>query len=211
MIIDKTVLTGYDNRYRAILLNSLAGIKQAVLIGTNSFDGISNLAIFNSLIHLGANPPLWGFICRPDNASRHTLRNILETQHYTINYVSIVHYKNAHQTSAKYNEYQSEFENCGFSEHFTDGFNAPFVAEAHIKVGMKFVQKLDIAVNGTTLVIGSIDTIDLNENNISDDGFVDLSKEESLLCSGLDAYYESKLIERLSYARPGEEPKGLRF
>ena len=54
MIIDQEALKQYENRFRALLINSLAGIRQAVLIGTKSKDGYSNLAIFNSLIHIGA-------------------------------------------------------------------------------------------------------------------------------------------------------------
>lgn len=209
MIINKVDLSAFDNRYRATLINSLAGIKQAVLIGSKSKEGISNLAIFNSLIQIGSNPPLWGFISRPDTVRRETLRNILETQEYTINYVSSMFYKNAHQSSAKYDKAQSEFDYCGFKEYYVDGFNAPFVDEAIVKVGMKFVQKLDIAINAIILVIGSIETIELNDHLISEDGFVELSKENALLCAGLDAYYDSKLIERLEYALPGEEPKSL--
>ena len=101
MIIDKDTLGRYESRYRARLINSLAGVRQAMLIGTRSKDGVSNLAIFNSLIHLGANPPLWGFICRPDTVQRDTLTNILETNQYTINYVVTADYEKAHQTSAK--------------------------------------------------------------------------------------------------------------
>ncbi len=78
MIIDKVMLGQYESRYRALLINSLAGVRQAILIGTKSKDGCSNLAIFNSLIHIGASPPLWGFICRPEIVKRDTLNNILE-------------------------------------------------------------------------------------------------------------------------------------
>ena len=51
MNIDKETLNKYESRYRALLINSLVGIRQAILIGTKSIDGFSNLAIFNSMIH----------------------------------------------------------------------------------------------------------------------------------------------------------------
>jgi len=51
MIIDSSQLNQFENRYRAILINSLAGIKQAFLIGTKSLDGNSNVAIFNPKVH----------------------------------------------------------------------------------------------------------------------------------------------------------------
>jgi flavin reductase (DIM6/NTAB) family NADH-FMN oxidoreductase RutF len=116
MLIDKEQIENYDSRYRAKLINSLAGIKQAFLIGSKSKDGKSNLAIFNSLIYIGANPPLWGFICRPDVVKRDTLSNILETESFTINYLKVSDTEKAHQTSAKYDTIVSEFEACGFEE-----------------------------------------------------------------------------------------------
>ncbi len=202
MIIDKETIKNYESRYRATMINSLAGVKQAFLISTRSKDGFSNLAVFNSLIHIGASPPLWGFICRPDTVRRDTLNNILETNTYTINYVSVNYYDNAHQTSAKYEKELSEFKACGLTEVYQENFDAPFVAEAHVKVAMKLEQKIDITINGTILIIGSIQHIELDEALLSEDGFVALHKANTLACAGLDAYYKSSLISRLSYAIP---------
>ena len=201
MIIDKNTLSQYERRYRALLINSLAGVKQAFLIGTKSKDGYSNLAIFNSLIHIGANPALWGFICRPDTVKRDTLTNILETRQYTINYVVASDYKKAHQTSAKYDKEVSEFDACGFTEFYHTNFDPPFVAEAPVKVAMKLEQKIEISINKTILIIGSIEHIEIDEAIISPDGFVALDKAKTLACAGLDAYYETRLIDRLSYAK----------
>lgn len=206
MLIDKEQLEHFDSRYRGKLINSLAGIKQAFLIGSKSKDGISNLAIFNSLIHIGANPPLWGFICRPDVVKRDTLSNILETESFTINYLKVSDAEKAHQTSAKYEASVSEFEKCGFEERYLNDFCAPFVGDAPIKIGLKFQQKIDITINNTILVIGSIEYIEVDEMNIANDGFVDLERANTLSCSGLDAYYEARLIQRFSYATPEKWP-----
>ena len=204
MIIDKNTLSQYERRYRALLINSLAGVKQAFLIGTKSKDGYSNLAIFNSLIHIGANPALWGFICRPDTVKRDTLTNILETRQYTINYLVASDFKKAHQTSARYDKEISEFDACGFTESYHTNFDPPFVAEAPVKVAMKLEQKIEISINKTILIIGSIEHIEIDEAIISSDGFVALDKAKTLACAGLDAYYETRLIDRLSYAKPGK-------
>lgn len=209
MIIDASQLSQFESRYRATLINSLAGIKQAFLIGTTSSDGISNVAIFNSLIHIGANPPLWGFVCRPDTVQRDTLRNIQETGNYTFNFVHQDDVEKAHQTSAKYSSETSEFEACGLHESFLSNFPAPFVIESPIKIGMKFEEKIDIAINGTLLIIGSIQFIDLQEEWLSSDGFVDLAKAKTLTCAGLDAYFENHLLQRLSYAKPEKWPSKL--
>ena len=97
------------------LINSLAGIRQVALIGTKSKDGQENVAIFNSLIHLGAHPPLFGFISRPHSVERDTLENIKETGSYTLNYLDKKWMKEAHQTSARYPKEQSEFEATGLN------------------------------------------------------------------------------------------------
>lgn len=209
MLIDKEEIGQYDSRYRATFINSLTGIKQVSLIGTRSPGGQSNLAIFNSLIHIGANPPLWGLIFRPDTVQRHTLTNILETAQYTINYVGADHYIKAHQTSAKYESGVSEFQACGFSEYDCEGFEAPFVAEAEVKIAMKFQQKIDIAINGTILIIGSIEHIELDEALVSPEGFVALDKASMLACAGLDAYYKTSMIERLTYATTDKWPTSI--
>jgi flavin reductase (DIM6/NTAB) family NADH-FMN oxidoreductase RutF len=209
MIIDSTQLSQFESRYRATLINSLAGIKQAFLIGTKSKEGLSNLAIFNSLIHIGANPPLWGFLCRPDTVQRDTLRNILETGHYTFNFIHQADAEKAHQTSAKFPSEESEFEACGLTQQSVQDFPAPFVAESPIKIGMKFEEKVDIAINGTILIIGSIQFIELDEQWLSADGFVDLAKANTLTCAGLDAYFENTLLHRLSYAIPEKWPSKL--
>jgi flavin reductase (DIM6/NTAB) family NADH-FMN oxidoreductase RutF len=209
MIIDATQLSQFESRYRATLINSLAGIKQAFLIGTKSTNGNSNLAIFNSLIHIGANPPLWGFLCRPDTVQRDTLRNILETGLYTFNFIHQEDTEKAHQTSAKFSSEVSEFDACGLTEQYLNDFPVPFVSESPIKIGMKFEEKVDISINGTILIIGSIQFIELDEELLTSDGFVDLAKAQTLTCAGLDAYFENTLVQRLSYAKPEKWPSKL--
>lgn len=64
------------SRYRANLINKVSGFKPANLIGTKSKSGQTNLAVFNSVVHIGANPPYLGFILRPTTVERHTYENI---------------------------------------------------------------------------------------------------------------------------------------
>ena len=90
---------------RLKLINGLSGIKQASLIGTKSKQGINNLAIFNSITHLGSSPALLAFILRPqDEGPKGTYRNILETGCFTINHVHQSFVEKAHYTSAKLEE-----------------------------------------------------------------------------------------------------------
>ncbi|MBC7904214.1 MAG: flavin reductase [Gemmatimonadaceae bacterium] len=202
MIISKETISDFEQRYRTAFINSLAGFRQAVLVGTKSKDGLTNLAIFNSLIHLGANPALFGLISRPEKVPRDTLKNILETREYTLNLVQHSYYKHAHKTSARYPSDVSEFEQAGFSEYYHEAYYPPFVGEAIIKIAMKFEEKIDITINNTVLIIGSIQQIELDEALIEADGFVNLHAAKVLISQGLDAYFVSESIGRLPYAKP---------
>ncbi|MCS7053720.1 MAG: flavin reductase, partial [Ignavibacterium sp.] len=86
MIITKEKILDFERRYRINFVNSLSGFKSANLIGTISKSGITNLAIFSSVIHVGANPPLIGILFRPLSVPRHTYNNIKETGCFTINH-----------------------------------------------------------------------------------------------------------------------------
>jgi flavin reductase (DIM6/NTAB) family NADH-FMN oxidoreductase RutF len=206
---DKNELLELNSRYRATLINSLAGFKTAVLIATENSLGQSNLAIFNSLIHIGANPPIYAFICRPDTVKRDTLSNILETAYYSFNYVKSSEFVKAHQTSAKYDTEISEFEAVGFEKAYLNDFPAPFIKDAPVKIAMKFIEKIDITINGTIMVLGSVEKIIFEDDLISDDGFVALEKADVLACTGLDAYYKTSFLGRLSYAKTDAEPKRI--
>ena len=202
MIFKKDDIEQFEQRYRTAFVNSLAGFRQAVLIGTKSVDGDTNLAIFNSLIHLGANPALFGLINRPDSVERHTLQNIIDTKEYTLNYVGAVYYKKAHQTSARFAKGISEFDEVGFKEIYHPFCKAPFVEEAIVKIAMKLEDIIPIPLNGTVLIIGSIMQVEMDASMIGPDGFIELSEAEILISQGLDAYFVSKKLGRLPYAKP---------
>ena len=202
MILKNNDIQQLEQRYRTAFINSLAGFRQAVLVGTKSAAGNTNLAIFNSLIHLGANPALFGLITRPDNVQRDSFQNILETKEYTLNYVGSAHYNKAHQTSARYQKDISEFEQVGFEESYHAQCKAPFVREAVVKIAMKFEDSIPIPLNGTLLIIGSITQVEINDSFVGEDGYVALSEADILISQGLDAYFTAKPIGRLPYAKP---------
>ena len=91
-----------EKRFRTNLINSLSGFKAANLVATINTAGLTNMAIFSSAVHIGANPPLLGLVSRPHSVPRHTLENIMATEQFTINHVNSMIYKQAHQTSARY-------------------------------------------------------------------------------------------------------------
>lgn len=201
----ETDIIAMEQRYRATFINSLSGYKNIVLIGTKSANGNENLAIFNSLIHLGANPALCGFIVRPDVTPRHTLRNILDTRSYTINHIHSGIYRNAHQTSAKYPDGQSEFIATGLAPTYSNGVYAPYVAESNTRFACTFEQRIDLAINGTILVIGKIIHISVPDTCLAQDGYINHANIDNMVGGGLDGYYQATSLSRLTYAKVGEE------
>lgn len=191
-----------EKQNRVHLINSLGGFKSAALIGTSDSEGNTNLAIFSSLFHVGAHPPLIGLIFRPTPPERNTYNNILDTGFYTINHINEAIYQQAHQTSARYDKNRSEFDATGLNTEYKNDFFAPFVAESNIQLGIVFREKIDIALNNTTLVIGEIMEIFIPEDCLHEDGFVDLEKANTITCSGLDSYHKTVQLDRLSYAKP---------
>jgi len=194
-----------EQRFRSTFINSIAGFKCLNLVGTINEKGLTNLAIFNSIFHVGAKPPLLGMVFRPDEVERHTLENILRQKCYTFNHVHPGILRAAHQTSARYNKDISEFEACGLTPFFSKNISAPYVQESSIKIGLELKEQLNIYTNNTTIIIGQIVEINMPDGIISKDGFVNLEEVETNTVCGLDAYYKTIKIERLSYAKPDKE------
>ncbi len=193
---------------RLNLINGLTGIKPANLIGTVSKSGVENVAVFSSVVHLGSNPALYGFILRPTgDVPRNTHENIRETGFYTINQIQTEFVNKAHYTSAKFDKDISEFEICGLTPEYKTGFSAPFVKESLIQLGMRFVEEIPIPINGTSLIIGEIEHIFMSDHCLSDEGHVDLEKVGGAGISGLNSYYGLTKIAQFPYARTHEIPE----
>lgn len=194
-----------EQRKRAHFINSIGGFKPGVLIGTKGNDSKENVAIFNSLFHLGANPPLFGFIVRPDSAPRHTLENIEETKFFTVNHVHSKMVEQAHHTSARYARDISEFTASGLTPDYRGAFHAPFVKESIISFGAELQEIHRLTINDTVMVIGKIWEVYIPEEVILEDGFIDLVKADTIAVSGLDRYLKAEEICRLPYAKPNPQ------
>ena len=192
----------WERFYRANLINSLTGFKPVSLIGTINTSGRTNLAIFSSIVHIGSDPALVGYINRPKKAAPHTLANIEKTGVYTINHIQPDMIEKAHQTSAKYPEEVSEFEKVGLTEEFYADFPAPFIKESKVKYALRLQEIIPIPLNETFLVIGKIEHISIQEAIITEDGFLELEKVHSVCSNGIDSYYRPKPLMRLPYAKP---------
>ena len=192
---------------RLNIINSITGVKPANLIGSISEDGHSNLAIFSSIVHLGSNPALLGFILRPQHeVRRDTYDNILQTKCYTINHIPSDYIKNAHYTSAKFDREDSEFERCKLTEEYLFDFDAPFVKESRVKIGLKLEEMLHIELNKCIMVIGSIHHLWVDNVAVEDDGQINLELLDDVGIGGLNSYYNLKRIAQFPYARVNELP-----
>jgi flavin reductase (DIM6/NTAB) family NADH-FMN oxidoreductase RutF len=191
----------YERFYRANLINSLTGYKPAMLIGTANAEGQANLAIFSSIVHLGADPALIGYIQRPVGVSGDTFRNIQATGVYTINHVHAPFIDQAHYTSARFGSDISEFDACRLTPHYIDGFAAPFVQESRIRMGLELVEVVPIVHNNTSLVIGKLLHVLMDEDSLDPDGNVKLNTVQSVCVSGLETYHQPELLVKLPYAK----------
>ncbi|WP_434037524.1 flavin reductase family protein [Formosa sp. 4Alg 33] len=206
MNYSKKDIENLDRVTRLKIINSVTGIKPANLIGTINNNGQTNLAIFSSVVHLGSDPALLGFITRPQTEDvGHTIRNIQENQVYTINHIHPEFIKNAHYTSGKFESEISEFDRCHLTEDYIHNFKAPFVKESHFKMGLRFKETLNIS-NGTTLVVGEIEQLILPDHALLN-GDIDLEATNSVGISGLNSYYSLKKIDSYPYVRLPEVPE----
>tara|TARA_R110002110_G_scaffold77390_2_gene203481 strand:+ start:15844 stop:16476 length:633 start_codon:yes stop_codon:yes gene_type:complete len=206
MLFSSKDIAALESRYRAALVNSLSGFKPANLVGTADRQGQTNLAIISSVVHLGSQPPLLALIIRPSPVERHTLDNILATGCYTINHVSDQFIEAAHQTAARYPRKQSEFAATGLGELWVEGFAAPFVREASIRMGLKLREHQQLEINDTHFLIGEIVLAEVPDDCLGADGAVDICTAGTVALSGLDSYYNTRRLRRMAYAKPDLPP-----
>ena len=207
MKFTKEDLAQLERKYKLNLVNSISGIKPANLIGTRSKEGQSNVAIFSSVVHIGSKPPMLGLITRPEtDPPKDTYKNIQDSEFYTINHVSRDFIEQAHYTSAKLPQGESEFERMKIEEEFIDDFHAPFVKKSSVKMGMKHFQSIPLP-NGCLFVIGSVELLVVPDEAINDLGQLDLSLYACTGISGLNSYYDLEKIASFPYVRDNEIPE----
>jgi len=208
MHLIKQDIQALDKIKRLNIINSITGIKPANLVGTQSKVGKSNLAIISSVVHLGSNPALVGFVMRPTTeVPRHTYDNIKETGVYTINHIHESFMERAHYTSAKFDKQESEFDYCKLTEEYRASFTAPFVKESMLKLGMSLVDEIAIPANGTIMLVGEIQQLIIPDHIINEEGHVNLSAIDTVGISGLNSYYRLSYLDSFPYARRKELPE----
>ena len=191
-----------DHLFRINLINSCSGYKSANLVGTKSPKGVSNLAVFSSVTHIGSDPALLGLIFRPTTVVRNTYDNIKATGTFTLNHIHEPLLEDAHHTSAKYAANISEFDATNLEEDYMNNFPAPFVKGSPIKIAMGYIEEYSIKANNTILMIAEIKQLFVHDHLLQKDGFLNLTKAKVATITGLDGYAIPKLKIRLAYQRP---------
>lgn len=203
-VFNERAILDLPQRTRANFINSLSGFKSANLIGTQSVKGVNNLSMVSSVFHMGAHPPLMGMLIRPHTVKRDTLQNIKDTGVYTINHVHTSFAAKAHQCSANYPSEESEFEAVGLTPKLSSLVKAPFVVESIIRIALKVEQITVIELNQTELVIGAVVEVELDDDIMFEDGYLDLERAQSVAVSCLDSYHTTARIDRYGYAKPNK-------
>ena len=202
MYLNKDSIQQLEKVDRLNLINSITGISPANLIGTISNDSIENLAIFSSVVHIGSNPPLMGFILRPTKKNRRdTYENIIETNKFTINHINSDMVERSHYTSVKFDKNESEFQKCRLTAEYLNNFQAPYVKESYAKVGLELEDIQSIKSNGCRLIIGRVERLYVPDSAIYKNGNIQLDLSNSIGVGGLNTYYSLDKIAEYPYAR----------
>ncbi len=161
-----------------ILLNSVAP-RPIAWVSTVSASGQPNLAPFSFFNAVCADPPLLAFAPgmrrskqpeAPLGEAKDTLRNVRETKEFV---VSIVTYELAEAmniTSGEYDASVNEFKLAKVTPEASKIVRPPRVAESPVSFECKLHQIVDFspAPTGSSLVIGKIVSIRINDVNIKD-------------------------------------------
>ena len=197
---NKNQLSSLNKAFKINLINSITGLKPANLIGTTS-NKIDNVAIFSSVVHLGSNPALLGFTIRPqDKRKTDTYINLLDNPYFTINSIEKEYIDKAHKTSAKYDKESSEFEELNINKIHIDNYNAPFVKDSLVKIGLNKVDEIDLP-NKCKLIIGKVQLVIIDNAVLESDGNIDFSKSKTTCISGLKNYYNVKLLKQMEHVK----------
>jgi flavin reductase (DIM6/NTAB) family NADH-FMN oxidoreductase RutF len=199
---DYNDIQNLEKIFKINLINSCSGFKSANLLGSISEEGISNVAVFSSVTHLGSNPPTLGFILRPTTVPRDTYKNIKDSGVFTINHIHEAIIEDAHHTSAKYPKEVSEFEKTNLEEEFKGKFKAPFVKGAPVQMSMKFIEEVYVPSNDVMLIVSQIEELYVEDALLQTDGLINLSKGNVATINGLDTYAVPNFKKQLSYQRP---------
>ncbi|HAP68220.1 MAG TPA: hypothetical protein DCR04_00610 [Flavobacteriales bacterium] len=210
MIVSKEEIDSWESKYRSNFIKAVSGYKGVHLIGTKEKDGTSHLAICSSVVHISSEPARIGFIIKPFTTDGDTYAAILETGFYTLNHVHKSFLERAHATSVKLAAGESEFDSCNLKKEYVKEFQAPFVAESNIKIGLKLIADVKLVESDCHLIIGEVEFADAKEDCIEEDGRLDLEKAHDIYSADLNQYASAKKFVNLPDAIAEDLPNFTR-
>ncbi|GCD79240.1 flavin reductase family protein [Schleiferia thermophila] len=202
------LLAGADKYFKINLFNTVSGIRSVWMIGTADSRGRKNLGLFNSVVHIGANPPLLGVVFRPESVRRHTLENIRSTGFFTFNSINQAILDLAHKTSLKYSDQEDEFDILGFTPFYFPNHTTPAVEDSPLKILLKRKEEHLIEANKTVFVVGEIINLAVdNSSAVDENGCIRHDLLNHAAISGLNDYYCCQFLKSKWDQKKGSLPK----
>lgn len=197
MITLTEILKNRDKYFTINFFNTLSGFRSVWMAGTQNNEGIKNLGLFNSLVHVGSQPPLVGMVFRPQTVPRHTLENIYSYGLFTLSSVSMSLIDRAHRTAEKFGRHEDEFELLGFTPfYFPNHPDVPAVAESPLKILLRYRENHLITTNQTIFIVSEILNVAIvDSEGINSDGSINHEYYDHAVISGLNDYYSAAFLK----------------
>ena len=74
---------------------------------------------------------------------------------------------------------------------------------------MELKEHHQLTINNTIIIIGEITYINIKDDIVHQDGYIDIERAGSIAVSSLDSYHRTDLITQLSYAKPEKPSKKI--
>ena len=167
--------------FKVNFINSLSGFESSNLIGTINSESQPNLGLTSACFHLGADPAVIGLAVSPLHVEPQTIKNLIEQESFTINHVDKSQYKKRENPHLYFTHDFSDVNPNAFTEFYTGSIEAPYAAEALIKIGLLKKECIAIKETNSYVLVGSIQEVLLDETLIGDDGRINPELVESHL------------------------------
>ena len=172
-------------------------------VSTVSKSGVTNLAPYSFFNGVGANPPsvLFCPVNRRDGTRKHSLLNVLETGEFVVNLVSFDNAELMNQTSADYEQEQSEIDALGIETAPSTLVQPPRVQSASAQFECKLIKHIELADGpaGANVVIGEVVMLHVDDSVI-DENVIDVSKLDNVGRLGGKSY--ARTTDRFELDRP---------
>ncbi len=142
-------------RYK--ILTGLVIPRPIAWISTRSENGVANCAPFSFFNAMCEDPPLCfaSMNARSDGKMKHTLKNVLRTKEFVVNFVDEATANAMHISSYELPEEESEFERTGLTEAACSLVQHPRIAEAAASFECRLWKTMELGP-GRTIVFGEI-------------------------------------------------------